>query len=314
MKILCLPGRWLVVKTILQLKWVYAQVALCFLSFPLLGIYMGPPVTISQDPNGGVSPIAFTRNSATAIAVFRKLGPSTPLQATMYSGGSWVSPIELGLSTSYTEDFSVDMNNGGSAIAVWSSVESGGEVVRYSAYNPITYVWSIDQPLSVVDMVSPVPAVALNSSNNALACWSQHVPGTHYEVMMATFYSAALGEWSAPQAISPATEGAERIGLAFNDSGDAVAAWTAYQDTATVIRAAQFHRGVWSPSTVISSPRKGSDDVQVMIDTLGNAIAVWTTISRGRGLVFESSTLASGRWSSPAIVVSEIAGEVSPLL
>ena len=308
MKILCLPGRWLLVKMVLQLKWVYAQVVLCSLSFPLLGIYMGPPVTISQDPKGGFSPIALTRNSATAVAVFQKLDPSTSIQASIYSGGSWGSPNELGLLTSYTENYSMDMNNGGNAIAVWSSYKSGGEVVRYSMYNPITHLWSVDQPLSAVDEVSAVPDVALNSSNNALACWSQPVSGTHYEVAMATFYSAALAVWSSPQAISPATEGAEKICLALNDGGDAVAAWTAYQDTATVIRAAQFHSGVWSPSTVISSPLKGSDEVQVMIDTLGNAVAVWTTIVPGTGLVFQSSTLTSGVWSSYATVISEING------
>lgn len=135
------------------------------------------------------------------------------------------------------------VNAAGAAVSAWAQWD-GDQWVR-AAYRPAGSGWQAPQHLSQRGEVEP--AVAIDSAGNALVVW-RRTRGTNLDGSVeASFRDVATGIWTSPLRISGVGGAAPDLASA-GASGDAVAVWTRYlSSTSLVVEAAEFAEGGTPP-------------------------------------------------------------------
>jgi hypothetical protein len=152
-------------------------------------------------------------------------------------------------------------------------------------------------PLSVSDL-------GFDAQGNAIAVGVGADSGEHATILAMT--RPFGGQWSDSVPVSGSDDSeVYRPQIAVNPHGDAVAVWSAYNDTALRYVVEVSNRpagGEWSDPVVVSENEVYDRDQEVAIDAQGNATVIWADIPPipDVGFVVRSASRPSGGdWSEP---------------
>jgi hypothetical protein len=117
----------------------------------------------------------------------------------------------------------------------------------------------------------------------------------------------AGGAWQAPVDLSLAGQSSDEPQVVFDDRGDAIAVWDAYNGVTFNVQAAfRPEGGPWQePVSLSSEAIPGADSPQVAFDAQGDAIAIWHRGGPFGGAVQAAFRPVDGTWQRP-VQVSEI--------
>ena len=157
-----------------------------------------------------------------------------------------------------------------------------------------------------VEFASP-PQVAVDSSGNAVAVWSQVDGGVNS--IYSNRYTAA-GGWDAAAAelISDSVGFASSPQVAFDGSGNAVAVWSQRDGGVNSIYSNRYTAAGGWDATAAELIEDGVGDAffpQVAVDGSGNAVAVWTQQDGGVSSIYSNRYTAAGGWDATAAELIE---------
>jgi len=259
------------------LKASFMLLALQFTSFATSYSQEIQPITeFTNSGNSFVVDVSADNNN-NAVAVF--VDSVEIFASYSANGGIWQTPVNISNNSLLNIESDVDMDESGTAIAIWRTFDSGtfARDVRASIYSG--GVWSLPVTIDAVDIFE-APAVAMDGTGKGLGVWQQGFPVQETHV---SFFSGGL--WSLPANIG--VHGTFYF-PSYSSSGNASVVWVNFN---TGIYANNFDGSVWQGQVTLdvnpSTPDAGIDDN-------GNTIAVWTSSD---DVVY--SRFFGGSWSVP---------------
>lgn len=196
------------------------------------------------------------------------------------------------------------INEGGGAVVVWSTMDH----VWASTYSPAGG-WGAPRSIEAPGGGTASQAqVAMDSSGNALAVWSQGEAGARH--IYAGRYTAGTGTWDAAAMIDTAAGTAASPQLAMEPtSGRAVAVWEQPDGAVAGIWASGYTGTGWDGATVISAGAAAAP--RVAVDAGGRAVAVWEQ-SDGTLTSIRANSYDGTAWAGAATVESGAGAAAAP--
>lgn len=183
-----------------------------------------------------------------------------------------------------SSDPQVAIDANGNAIAVW--VE--GNVLKAST-KPVSGNWTAAASVSAAGATSPRLVSDLNG--NAIAIWVQ---SGVIKAASKNFNS----NWSSPVSLS--SSGASSPALCVDSAGNVIAAWARSNDIET---STKLFGNNWQTKVTINSA--GATLPTIAIGGSGGstrAVVVWQGTNNGINVVYSSSKLISGSWSTEQVI------------
>ena len=198
------------------------------------------------------------------------------------------------------------ISDGGGAVVVWSTMDH----VWASTYSPAG-AWGTPQPIEAPGGGTASQAqVAMDSSGNALAVWSQGEAGAGH--IYGGRYTAGTGTWDAAAMIDTAAGTAANPQLAMEPtSGRAVAVWEQPDGAVTGIWASSYTGTGWDSATVIRTGSGAAASPRVAVDSGGRAVAVWEQ-SDGTLTSIWANSYDGTAWAGAATVESGAGAAAAP--
>jgi hypothetical protein len=198
----------------------------------------GVAVRVETDADsGGYSQIAMNA-AGSAVAVWQRFsGTGNGLWANTWStNGGWGAQELVANALGYVSGSAVAMDATGNAMAIWSDLyrDSGGDfqVAVWASRRIANGGWSTPSRLRP-DLSGSVntPSILMDGAGNAVATWAQ-LDGSHHRVWT-NRYVANQG-WSEAGLLDTNNQGdALFVGLAMDESGDAIAVWDQNENGST---------------------------------------------------------------------------------
>ncbi len=117
------------------------------------------------------------------------------------------------------------------------------------------------------------PQIAIDSSGNAIAVWSQ-LDGANYNILT-NRYVAGTG-WGSAVIIESNSGHAVNPQIAIDSSGNAIAVWSQEDGIRRNILANRYTIGTgWATSFLIESNNEDASYPQISINSLGDAFVLW---------------------------------------
>lgn len=193
-------------------------------SCPLNGSWTG---SIALSSSGASAPELAIDLSGNLVAVWTEGGLIQ--SSTQLVGGSWsVSPDTISSAGASSPQVAISSN--GTVIAVWQGV-IGSTPTVYAASKSINGSWGAEVAVSLANVNSSYPQVAIDSLGNATCIWfSYTLTGSVYSnVILQSSLLSSGGSWSTPVNISASgfKNPADLVScVAMGPNQTAVAAWT----------------------------------------------------------------------------------------
>lgn len=163
--------------------------------------------------------------------------------------------------------------------------------------NALQAAWSTPSYLSTTQ--SDQLDLAVNVSGNAVVVW-QAYDGTNYSIQYATQTSG--GSWSSAETLSTYGINLQAPEVCMDSLGNAVAVWSTYVGTSSIIQSSSLPSGgSWSSAVTISNTGENADSPELGMDSHGlfrNAVAVWHRYNGSNFIAQSASLPAGGSWSS----------------
>jgi hypothetical protein len=243
--------------------------------------------------------------------------------STHYANGSWSEPLALAPGAP-TDSFGFAMNPNGDAMAIWSIL--GPPFSVFASHYGAGSGWSSPQAINGAYMEAAqagdqngFPAVAIDSSGNAVALWPFIETPVSAGPEYASYYSAG-GSWGAPQGLSGSAVGTNDT-IAMGGVGNALAVWWSFisaTDQGLFVNSYMPGQG-WGSSVMIGPPKGPPTANPVVVDSgfpsaaidgQGNALLVWA----GNLGVLSAHYSAGTGWSDPISIDTPTGHGVSPLV
>jgi hypothetical protein len=155
--------------------------------------------------------------------------------------------------------------------------------------------WLTPNNVSGAGRDASAPRIAVDGDGNALAVWVRS-NGTHAIVQAAT--RPAGGTWSSPENLSLAGQNAGSPDVGVSPGGNAVAVWSRFNGTYSVVQAATRPAGgSWSAARDLSSATWSARESRVAVDDSGDAVAVWSRFNGANWIVQSATRNAGEDWS-----------------
>jgi hypothetical protein len=208
---------------------------------------------------------------------------------------NWSTPptILSGVSTN-ASDPQVAIDGNGDAIAVW--VESN--LVKSSS-KPVSGNWSPEVSISATG--ASAPRLVSDINGNATAIWVEN--GV---IKAAT--KTAIGNWSSSTTLS--ATGASCPTLCVDAAGDVIAAWvrSGSLETSTKLFGLNWQARVAINGTTAATP-------SIAVGGSGSntrAVIVWQGVASGTNVIYSSTKLISGSWSTAQVISQTVHNGVLP--
>jgi hypothetical protein len=164
---------------------------------------------------------------------------------------------------------------GGDAVVVWVAREGDGYVVHSSVRRAGDRAWRAPDTISPPARTAFQPAVAVDTTGNALAVWVAD------DVVNASLRPAVSGRWSAPTALGP---GLAPV-VAIDPNGNGLAAWTSGS-----VRVSRLDGP--APSVTIAAPRRATAGRRV---AFAARVAPWAPLVAAPVWAFGDGSTARAR-------------------
>lgn len=205
------------------------------------GVGWGTAEVIDTPDRGDNFRIA-ANSSGHVIALWdERDGSGSSIWASRYTSSAGWEPVELvdsyengGISG---RSLRVEMDDGGNAIAVWDHRTDSAESILAQHYT-LDAGWGAAEVLEtgVPTYAGGHPQIAMDSNGNAIVLWERYDEADNSSVWMRRY--TVVDGWGMAESIEIPEEGdAGGPRIVFDDTGDAVAVWTQWDET---------HSSVWS--------------------------------------------------------------------
>jgi hypothetical protein len=249
----------------------------------------GTPTLLEADDTGNADApqIAMDANG-NAIAVWsQKVFAWNSILSNRFdaSTGSWGTATLVENNDTNNAKFpEVAMDAAGNAVVVWEHWENrpdkgfiGPSRIASNRYSVGAGTWGTPVFVDADPRIGKFPDVTMDGAGNALAAWTQG------DDAMANRFDAGTGTWGTPVLIETnnvGPEGVERVRIAADTAGNAIAVWDQFDGTEINIFANQYSvtSGTWGTAELIETDNAGpARSVRIAKNPLnGNALAVWT--------------------------------------
>jgi hypothetical protein len=213
---------------------------------------------------------------------------------------TWLARVDVSLDGQSASRPQVGLDSQGDAVAVWYRSNGTNNIVQSAVRPASSGTWQAPVDLSEPGQNALFPQIAVDPQGTAIAVW-QRFDGANF-IVQAAVRPASTGVWQAPVDLSVAGQSASSPQVAVDPQGNAVAAWSRFNGTNSIIQAAArpAATGVWQAPSDVSVAGKDAVSPQVAIDSRGNAVAAWTRFN-GTNNIIQSAVrpASSGVWQSP---------------
>ncbi|MGI9539630.1 MAG: PKD domain-containing protein [Miltoncostaeaceae bacterium] len=237
-------------------------------------------------------------SSGNAIAVWERFnGAYNVVQAARFdaASGTWGATADLSASGQHGDNPSVAFSPSGDAVALWSR----GGIIQSSTFDAGSGTWGAATDISVPGLAAVDPRIAFSPSGDALGAWERS-DGSNSIVRWAK-YSGVTKTWSTTAALSASGQDSDRVHLAFDGAGNAIAVWERTNGSHTIARGARYIGATnsWSATEDLSASGGDAGKPRVALDASGNAIAVWER-SDGANTIAQAARFngATSLWSA----------------
>ncbi len=247
------------------------------------------PTLIESDDTGDVdNPAVAIDSSGNAVAVWsQKIFAWNSILSNRFdtSTGKWgTATLVENNNTNNAKYPDVAMDATGNAMAVWEHWEdrpdkgfNGPSRIASNRFNVGAGTWGTPVFVDADPRVGKFPDVSMDGAGNALAAWTQG------DDIMASRFDAGTGSWDTPVLIEASNVGpgeVDRVRIAVDTVGNAIAAWDQFDGTQFSIFANRFSvaTGTWGTAELIETDNAGrARSVSIAKNPLnGNTLAVWT--------------------------------------
>ena len=233
-------------------------------------------------------------------------------------GVGWGTPhaVQSSVGDSVWKDVAVDGQ--GNAFVVWHqyTILNSYTVVRaFAARYDSAEGWQTAVTIDDGSIGSSgIPRIAMDTSGNALALFSEPVPAgpTYQDTMFANRYTAGAG-WGAPQRIDPLMGYIESVDIGIDSAGNALATWSMFDGTYLNLRSAYMTAdGNWGEALFVEdSPGNctfppGRRVSSSGFDAEGNAIVVWRQFDGLRFSVYANRFVVQQEPPGPETVQADV--------
>jgi PKD domain len=178
------------------------------------------PDDLSDAGQDAGEPAVAMNGPGEAVAVWTRLdGTDTVQGAVRPAGGDWADPDDLSDPGQDAGEPGVAIDEAGEAVAVWRRSNGSNNIVQ-GAVRPAGGEWADADDLSASGQNGSSPVVAMNVAVGAVAMWYRD-DGADFRVQAAV--RPPDGEWSKPDTLSAAGEGAAFPEVALDAAGNAIA-------------------------------------------------------------------------------------------
>jgi hypothetical protein len=236
------------------------------------------------------------------------------------STGTWApTPQKISTNTGDATSPKVVVDASGNAISVWRQADvtptNGVQFnVWANRYTASTTSWGAPTSIESDDTGSAdAPEVAMDSSGNAIAVWSQKVFA--WNSILANRFDAGTGLWGMATLVETNdTNNARYPAVAMDANGDAVVVWEHWENRPdkgfigpSRVASNRFSAGpgTWGTAELIDTAGSISKSVDVTIDGAGSALAVWT---QGDDAVANRFNAGAGTWSTSVLIETNDVG------
>lgn len=192
----------------------------------------------------------------------------------MISSGEYDWGEEFVLSVGDVLNYDLAMSDDGKGVVVWSVYDDPVYTIyakRYSADKG----WD-ESPTEVYANAYAINElkVAIDDAGNAFAIWREWTGMTN--VLRASHYEYG-NVWVAAVSIRPdPSPAASSLGIAMDDSGNAIAVWIQDESSYPSILANRYEDGVgWGTPTLLENQPGEASLLNIVVDVDGNALVVW---------------------------------------
>jgi len=206
----------------------------------------------------------------------------------------------------------VAVDSSGNAVAVWQQYDGTRTNIWSNRYTALTGTWGTAELIETDAGAAQFPHVAVDSSGNAVAVWSQY-DGTRNNIC-SNRYTASTGTWGTAELIETDNAGAAlNPRVAGDSSGNAVAVWYQSDGTRFNIWSNRYtaSTGTWGTAELIETDNVGyAMYPQVAVDSSGNAVAVWHQSDGTRANIrYNHYTTSTGTWGTAELIETDNAGD-----
>jgi hypothetical protein len=177
----------------------------------------------------------------------------------------------------------IAFDNSGNAIAVWSQ-NNGADInpvnnIWANHFDGSTAEWGAAELIEADAGDATSPQLAVDSSGNAIAVWSQGIGLPSQTNIMSNRFDGT--DWGTAELIETGAGNAASPQVAFDNSGNAIAVWSQSDGLLTPIVDIMTNRfdsttAEWGTAESIEDGTGDAASPQVAFDSSGNAIAVWS--------------------------------------
>lgn len=222
------------------------------------------------------------------------------------STGTWATtPENIATNTGDATSPKVAVDASGNGIAVWRQLDDTANNFKQfnvwaNRYTASTTSWGTPTLIESDDTGSADgPEVAMDSSGNAMAVWSQKVFA--WNSIVANRFDARTGSWgTATLAETNDGSNAKFPKVAVDATGNAVAVWR--EDTMpSRIASNRFNvgAGAWGMAVLIDTGASTATMPDVAMDGAGNAFAAWR---QGDDAMVNRFNAGTATWGAPALI------------
>jgi hypothetical protein len=195
----------------------------------------------------------------------------------------------------------VEINDAGSAVAVWQTISNGKISIWASRYEP-GVGWDTEQTIEADDRRNAFnPKLGLDEAGNALVVWN-HRGGGRLNIV-ATRYLIGSG-WGTPAAIDVSTAGNSRdVQIAMTAAGNAIAIWQQDDGSSVNVWSNTYDLlNGWGIADYVENNTDGGNALRprIGVDGSGNAIAVWQQRSGDTRAIWASRW--DGSWDAAQLI------------
>lgn|GEM_PF-2159252 len=274
---------------------------------PVEQAQQGPQVAI--DPAGNAT-VVWTNTNLRVRAVMRRAGAS-------FAGATFSTAANVFNGPLGVLGARVAMNPAGEAVAVWQTVQGGGNSTVNSASSFGGAAFGTMALVSPTGQNLTSPQVALSQSGEAIAVWQRLVSAGNNSVQSAI--RSPAGAW-APRGDLPnvsAIPQAPRPQIEMNAAGDAIAAWLGTTGSNAIVQSVTRPAGGTFSLTPTNVSEAGVDarPPLIAIDGEGDGAAVWVRGGLAQTAGYDAVGPQMRGLTGPATaeVGSSTAWSVSPL-
>jgi hypothetical protein len=193
------------------------------------------PVPLSAPGEDAEVPQVAMDAAGDAVAVWERFNGTNEIveTASLAAGGGWSAPVPLSAAGQDASAQRVAMDANGGAVAVWDRF-NGTNLIVEAASRPAGGSFGAPVPLSAAGQDAEEPRIAMSAGGDAVAAW-ERFNGANWIVEAAR--RSGGGAFSAPVPLSVAGQDAEEPWVVMDAGGDAIAAWSLFNGTNTIIQA-----------------------------------------------------------------------------